>query len=82
MQMMLEEDIWCGEVKTHLEAVADPQVEHLGLIHNYDHPLAGSVKCIGSSVTMSETPPDIHRPAPLEVQNTREVLLKFGFADE
>ncbi|MDP2574831.1 CoA transferase [Vibrio penaeicida] len=82
MQMMLEEDIWCGEVKTHLEAAADPQVEHLGLIQNYEHPLAGNVKCVGPAVTMSETPPNIHRPAPLVGQHTREVLLEFGFTDE
>jgi crotonobetainyl-CoA:carnitine CoA-transferase CaiB-like acyl-CoA transferase len=25
-------DIWCGEVKTHLEAAADPQVEHMKAI--------------------------------------------------
>jgi crotonobetainyl-CoA:carnitine CoA-transferase CaiB-like acyl-CoA transferase len=32
MSMMLAEDIWCGEFKSHLEAADDPQVKHLGLI--------------------------------------------------
>ena len=62
---MLAVDIWCGEVKTHLEAAADPQVRHLGAITHYDHPTAGRVKVVGPAVKLSETPAAIDRPAPL-----------------
>ncbi|NOZ32884.1 MAG: CoA transferase, partial [Alphaproteobacteria bacterium] len=47
---LLEADIWCGEVKSHLQAAADEQVSHLGLITSYDHPVAGKVKIIGPAV--------------------------------
>mgnify|MGYP002138799000 CR=1 FL=1 len=63
IEAMLAVDIWCGEVKTHLEAEADPQVRHLGAITHYDHPTAGRVKVVGPAVKLSETPAAIDRPA-------------------
>ncbi|MEM8591321.1 MAG: CaiB/BaiF CoA-transferase family protein [Pseudomonadota bacterium] len=78
---LLEADIWCGEVKTHLEAAQDPQVEHLGLIQTYDHPVAGEVKVVGPSISMSETPPAIRAPAPLVGEHTRELLREHGLTD-
>lgn len=77
---MLAVDIWCGEVKTHLGAAADPQVEHLGAIGEYEHPVAGRVRVVAPAVGMSETPPEIERPAPLVGQHSREILGEFGFA--
>lgn len=77
---LLAADIWCGEVKTHLEAAADPQVAHLGLLQSYEHPRAGTVKVVGPAVGMSDTPPSIERPAPLVGEHTREVLGEFGLS--
>lgn len=80
IEALLAADIWCGEVKTHLEAAADPQVTHLGLLQSYEHPRAGNVKVVGPAVGMSETPPSIERPAPLVGEHTREVLGEFGLS--
>ena len=46
MEAMLAVDIWCGEVKTHLQAADDPQVRHMGMIASYEHPVAGTVKVV------------------------------------
>ena len=78
IEALLEADIWCGEVKTHLGAAADPQVQHLGLLTSYDHPRAGRVKIVGPAVQMSRTPPVVERPAPLVGEHTRQVLSEFG----
>lgn len=80
MAAMLAVDIWCGEVKTHLGAAADPQVAHLGAIASYEHPVAGHVKVVAPAVGMSETPPAIERPPPLVGQHSAEILREFGFA--
>lgn len=83
IEALLAADIWCGEVKTHLEAAEDPQVKHLGLIQTYDHPVAGEVKVVGPSVTMSETPPSIDLPAPRIGEHTEQILEQIGMsADE
>ena len=79
MEAMLAVDIWCGEVKTHLGAAADPQVAHLGAITHYDHPTAGRVQVVAPAVTMGATPAAIERPAPLVGQHSTEILEKFGF---
>ncbi|MEM1360420.1 MAG: CaiB/BaiF CoA-transferase family protein [Pseudomonadota bacterium] len=79
---LLKADIWCGEVKSHLEAAKDPQVAHLGLITSYDHPTAGKVKIVGPAIDMSRTPPSIERAAPLVGQHTREVLAEHGYRSE
>jgi crotonobetainyl-CoA:carnitine CoA-transferase CaiB-like acyl-CoA transferase len=80
MKAMLAVDIWCGEVKTHLEAEVDPQVQHMGIIARYQHPIGGAVKVVGPAVKMSATPPEIRRPAPLVGQHSREILEEFGFS--
>jgi crotonobetainyl-CoA:carnitine CoA-transferase CaiB-like acyl-CoA transferase len=82
IEMLLAADIWCGEVKTHLEVASDPQVEHLGLLTSYDHPKAGNVKVIGPSVQMSKTPATIERHAPMVGEHTKEILLDLGLSKE
>lgn len=78
---MIAVDIWCGEVKTHLQVAADPQVTHLGAITTFDHPSAGEVKVIAPAVKMSETPATIDRPAPMLGQHSVAILHEFGYDD-
>ncbi|MBV9637482.1 MAG: CoA transferase [Methylobacteriaceae bacterium] len=82
MRAMLGVDIWCGEVKTHLEAASDPQVEHMQAIASYEHPVAGTVRVVAPAVKMSRTPTAIERPAPLVGQHSREILEEFGFSSD
>jgi crotonobetainyl-CoA:carnitine CoA-transferase CaiB-like acyl-CoA transferase len=81
IEAMLAVDIWCGEVKTHLEAEQDPQVKHLGAITKYEHPTAGLVKVVAPAVKFSKTPAEITRPAPLVGEHSRDILMEFGFND-
>ena len=82
MEAMLAVDIWCGEVKTHLQAEDDPQVTHMGMITSYEHPKAGTVKVVAPAVRMSATPATIDRPAPMIGEHSREILTEFGFDQE
>ena len=82
IEALLAADIWCGEVKSHLDAASDPQVEHLGLIQNYQHPVAGTVRVVGPAIGLSETPAGISRPAPLVGEHTEEILTEVGLSKE
>jgi len=82
LEAMLAVDIWCGEVKSHLQVMDDPQVRHRGIIASYEHPRAGTVKVIGPAVRLSATPPAIDRPAPLIGQHSEEIPREFGITDE
>ncbi|HET7413473.1 MAG TPA: CaiB/BaiF CoA-transferase family protein [Pararhizobium sp.] len=80
LEAMLAVDIWCGEIKTHLQAADDPQVRHMGAVTSYEHPAAGRVKVVAPAVKMSATPAAVERPAPLIGEHTREILREAGFA--
>jgi crotonobetainyl-CoA:carnitine CoA-transferase CaiB-like acyl-CoA transferase len=82
LNAMLAVDIWCGEVKTHLQAADDPQVQHMGAITSYTHPIAGEVKVVAPAVKMSRTPATIERAAPRVGEHSREILLEHGFSED
>jgi crotonobetainyl-CoA:carnitine CoA-transferase CaiB-like acyl-CoA transferase len=82
LDALLAVDIWCGEVKTHLQAADDVQVKHMNMITSYEHPVAGTVKVVAPATKLSETPASIDRPAPLVGEQTRAILREFGYADD
>jgi crotonobetainyl-CoA:carnitine CoA-transferase CaiB-like acyl-CoA transferase len=82
LSALLAVDIWCGEVKTHLQAADDAQVRHMNMITSYEHPVAGTVKVVAPATKLSETPATIDRPAPLVGEHTRVILREFGYADD
>ncbi len=71
LEALLAVDIWCGEVKTHLQAADDPQVRHMNMITSYDHPVGGTVKVVAPATKLSETPASVDRPPPLIGEHTR-----------
>ena len=82
LDAMLKVDIWCGELKKHLQVIDDPQVKHMGNVTSYGHATAGDVKVIGPVVQMSATPPAIDRPAPVVGQHSEEILAEYGISAE
>lgn len=76
---LLAADIWCGEVKTHLQVADDPQVRHMNAITSYEHPKAGTVKIIAPAVKFSKTPATVERHAPMVGEHTDEILKEYGF---
>jgi crotonobetainyl-CoA:carnitine CoA-transferase CaiB-like acyl-CoA transferase len=82
LDALLAVDIWCGEVKTHLQAADDPQVRHMNMITSYDHPVGGTVKVVAPATKLSETPALVDRPPPLIGEHSREILREFNYSDE
>jgi crotonobetainyl-CoA:carnitine CoA-transferase CaiB-like acyl-CoA transferase len=71
--------IAAGPIYEFDEVFEDPQVQHLGLVAQFDQPGHGRVRTL-SFPFRSTTPAAIRRPAPLLGQHTREVLLELGLA--
>ncbi len=59
------------------EALADPQVQHLGMITELPHPKVGSVKLVTGAVNLSDTPIAITSPAPGHGEHTEEILARI-----
>jgi crotonobetainyl-CoA:carnitine CoA-transferase CaiB-like acyl-CoA transferase len=66
------EDVPCGPLYDLAGVFEDPQVQHLGMVHELPHSLRGTVRVVGSGVTLSDTPVELRHAAPeLGIDNVR-----------
>jgi formyl-CoA transferase len=63
-----------GPINTVPQALADPQVAALGLLHTLPHPTAGSIQVIGPPMRLSETPVAPRFAPPRHGEHTDAVL--------
>jgi crotonobetainyl-CoA:carnitine CoA-transferase CaiB-like acyl-CoA transferase len=80
LDRLLAADVWCAQVNDIRAASNDPQVQFMGLMGSYEHPVAGTVRVVAPAVRLSETPATIDRPAPMIGQHGREILAEYGIA--
>jgi crotonobetainyl-CoA:carnitine CoA-transferase CaiB-like acyl-CoA transferase len=66
-------------INTIQEVFDNPQIKHLGIPKQIEHPKMGASNLVGSPINMSGTPPKFFRAAPLLGENTEEVLAKLGY---
>ena len=83
MERLLAQDVWAAEVRRMSEVPDDPQVRHLQMFTEIEHPVAGRYSVPAPSVRMSESEVGVFRRPPLIGEHSREILGQFGFsADE
>ncbi len=75
VDFLLARHIPCAPLYTVEDVVQD---EHIAvarrMIREVEHPVAGKMKVIGSPINLSETPAEVHSPAPLLGEHTDSVL--------
>jgi crotonobetainyl-CoA:carnitine CoA-transferase CaiB-like acyl-CoA transferase len=64
----------CGAINNLAEVFADPQVRERGMVHQWEHPLAGPLQLVGSPIKLGATPVRDYGPPPLLGQHTEQVL--------
>lgn len=69
-----------GPVRRMEDVMEDPWCQERKLIVETDHPLAGSLRTMGSALHLARTPVNVSGRAPILGEHTREVLLGAGFA--
>jgi crotonobetainyl-CoA:carnitine CoA-transferase CaiB-like acyl-CoA transferase len=78
LEALLAADVPSAPIYSLDEALADPQVQHLGMVKELPHPKIGSVKLLSGAVTFSDTPAEIVSLAPTHGQHTEEILARIG----
>jgi crotonobetainyl-CoA:carnitine CoA-transferase CaiB-like acyl-CoA transferase len=74
-------DIPAAPVQTLKEFMDDPAVQHLDMIHEYDHPELGRLRLMGQPLVFSGSPTrDPGRP-PLLGEHTTATLRELGYDD-
>ncbi|HXV83573.1 MAG TPA: CaiB/BaiF CoA-transferase family protein [Candidatus Binatia bacterium] len=66
-------------INTIEEVFDNPQVKHMGIPKQIEHPQMGRSNLIGSPINLSDTPPQFYRPAPLLGEHTEEILAQLGY---
>ena len=77
-----ELNICVAPVNSLEEALSHPQTAFRDMVIEIDHPYAGRIKQMGSSLKFSDIPLDVNRlPAPQKGEHTREILSKLGYSE-
>lgn len=64
----------CGAINNLAEVFADPHVRARGMVHRWQHPLAGAVDLVASPLKLGGTPVRTDLPPPLLGEHTEQVL--------
>ena len=64
----------CGAINNLAEVFADPHVQSRGMVHQWQHPLSGTVNLVASPLKLRGTPVRTDLPPPLLGQHTEQVL--------
>lgn len=74
--------IACGPINSIDRVFQDPQVRHLNLVRQVQHPELGPLDLVGSAFTLSESESAIETPSPTKGAHTEAVMAEAGMAPE
>jgi formyl-CoA transferase len=75
-------DVPVAPLYTIAEALADPQVSHLQLIEEIEHPVAGKMRFVGAPVGYDSYPRQPSGPPPLLGEHSTAILRELGRNEE
>ena len=80
LRLLDENDVPASPLYTMKEVLEDPQVLHLGLTEEVEHPKTGKAKFIGGPVHFDGLPAVKAGPPPLPGEHTDTILAELGYS--
>lgn len=80
--MLRERGVLCSPVQNYDDLLEDPQVVANEYFTELEHPVFGTMKEVGVTAQLSETPGAARSPAPEFGEHTEQVLLTYGYSWE
>lgn len=82
LKTLEEQDVPSAPIYTIDQVFQDPQVKHLGIPVEVNHPKMGPNRFVGSAVNLSGTPAQMALPAPMVGEHTEEILSRLDCTPE
>jgi formyl-CoA transferase len=71
-----------GPINSMDQVFADPQVKHLGMAVEVDHPTLGKFEIVNQAIKLSRTPSSIRTATPEQGEHTDDILEELGYTTE
>lgn len=68
----------CGPIYSIDQVFGDPQVQHLGMAQQVQHPTLGHIQLVGQPFTLSRHPHALRTATPERGENTDDILTNLG----
>jgi formyl-CoA transferase len=81
LKRLEENDVPTAPLYNVAEVLSDPQVEHLGLVEEIEHPTVGKLKFVGPAVGFANLSREKAKPPPLLGEQTAAILAELGYND-
>jgi len=82
MSLLEQNDVPFAPINSLEQVLADPQVRHLDLVQEVEHPAKGHWRLLGFPVHYSENSLEPSRAAPVLGEHTNDILSELGYQPE